>query len=495
MVHPGDRVLVGLSGGADSVALTELLVELQPRLGITLVLAHLNHGLRAEAEEDEAFCHSLSERLSLPFVSGRVDVGESARRSKRSIEDEGRSARYQFLEAQAKHFGAQRIAVGHTLDDQAETFLLRLLRGSGCRGLGAIHPVKDGRIVRPLIEVRRQEIESYLEERSASFREDQSNADPRFTRNRIRHQELPRLSSAYNPRLVETLARTAALLRDEEEWMEAETREAFDALAAVSRDEIRLDRKPLSRHPLALRRRLVRVAIERLRGLNNVSHRHIEEVLALAEEGQSGRELHLPGLVVELSFDQMRFAGGSTPRARKARERGYNGFEYRLSIPARVRIPECLGTLSARIAEPDRQPDGPNRPKGPEGKVRAGPGEVGYPPFGNTVVVGFEGRLPELKVRSPKPGDRFHPLGAPGSKPLSRYLMDRKVSRDARSRVPLLVRDEAGEAGKAGKTSKGRKGSLDDTGEEILWVVGHGVSEASRVSACSSRLTLRWVAS
>ena len=459
MVHPGDRVLVGLSGGADSVALTELLLELKPRLGITLVLAHLNHGLRAEAEEDQAFCRSLSERLSLPFASGRADVAERARKSKRSIEDEGRNARYQFLEAQAAQFGAQRIAVGHTLDDQAETFLLRLLRGSGSRGLGAIHPVKDGGIVRPLIEVRRREIESYLKERGASFREDASNADPRFTRNRIRHQELPRLSSAYNPRLVETLARSASLLRDEEEWMEAETRDAFDSVAAVSGDEIRLDQKALSRHPLALRRRLIRVAIERLRGLGNVSHRHIEDVLALAEEGQSGRELYLPGIVVELSFDQMRFRIGSTARARKARERGYNGFEYRLSIPAQVRIPECLGTLSARIAEPNRELDGP-------------------PPFGNAVIVGFDGRLPELKVRSPRPGDRFHPLGAPGSKSLSRYLMGRKVSRDSRSRVPLVVRGAS---------------SLDDSGEEILWVVGHGVSEASRVLAGSSRLSFRWV--
>ena len=459
MVHSGDRVLVGLSGGADSVALTELLLELKPRLGITLVLAHLNHGLRAEAEEDEAFCRSLSERLSLPFASGRADVAERARKSKRSIEDEGRNARYQFLEAQAAQFGAQRIAVGHTLDDQAETFLLRLLRGSGSRGLGAIHPVKDGGIVRPLIEVRRREIESYLKERGASFREDASNADPRFTRNRIRHQELPRLSSAYNPRLVETLARSASLLRDEEEWMEAETRDAFDSVAAVSGDEIRLDQKALSRHPLALRRRLIRVAIERLRGLGNVSHRHIEDVLALAEEGQSGRELYLPGIVVELSFDQMRFRIGSTARARKARERGYNGFEYRLSIPAQVRIPECLGTLSARIAEPNRELDGP-------------------PPFGNAVIVGFDGRLPELKVRSPRPGDRFHPLGAPGSKSLSRYLMGRKVSRDSRSRVPLVVRGAS---------------SLDDSGEEILWVVGHGVSEASRVLAGSSRLSFRWV--
>ncbi len=448
MLDPGDRVVVGLSGGADSVALTEILLELKPRLGIELVLAHLNHGLRAEAEEDERFCRALAEENSLPFAASRVDVAANARRSKRSIEDEGRRARYEFLEAERVRFGARRIALGHTLDDQAETFLLRLLRGSGARGLGAIHPVKDGTLIRPLIEVRRGEIESYLDGRGRSFRSDASNLDPRFTRNRIRHEELPRLSSAYNPRLAESLARSASLLRDEEEWMEEATREAFAAVALASPEEIRLDRNGLSARPLALRRRLVRAAIERIRGLQNVSHRHIEDVLALSEGAQSGRELHLPGLLVEISFRELRLRA----QAPKPRERGYNGFEYRLSIPTEVRIPECSGTLSARIAEGSREPEGAN---------------------GDAVVVGFEGPVPELKVRGPRPGDRFHPLGAPGSKPLSRYLMERKVSRELRPRVPLLVRG--------------------DSGEEILWVIGHGVSETSRVSSGAPRLAFEWV--
>jgi tRNA(Ile)-lysidine synthase len=129
------------------------------------------------------------------------------------------------------------------------------------------------------------------------------------------------------------------------------------------------------------------------------------------------------------------------------------------------------------MAEPNREMGGPNGPEGPGEEARAGSGEVEHPPFGNSVVVGCDGRVPELKVRSPRPGDRFHPLGAPGSKPLSRYLMDRKISRESRSRVPLVVRGALG---------------LDDSREEILWVVGHGVSEASRVSAGSPRLLFRW---
>jgi tRNA(Ile)-lysidine synthase len=457
MVRPGDSVLIALSGGPDSVALTRILFELRHRLGISLFLAHLNHGLRAEADEDERFCKALSESLSLPFSSERVDVGALARRSKRSLEDVGRQARYRFLESQASRLGANRIAVGHTLDDQAETFLLRLLRGSGGRGLSGIHPVKKAGIIRPLLEARRAEIELYLRENDRDFRQDASNADRRFVRNRIRHEELPRLAAAYNPRLAESLARAASLLRDEEAWMEAETEAALAAIASPSGDEVQLDRRRLLERPLALQRRLVRASIERVRGLQAISHRHVEDVVGLAL-GQSGRELHLPGLVVELSFDRLGFRASSAARALKARERGYNGFEYRLSIPARVSIPECSGTLSARVAATRRKPD-----------------EALHPSHGNAVTVGFDGVLPELSVRSPRPGDRFHPLGAPGSKPLSRYLMDRKISREVRRRVPLLVRAAPDE-------------------QEILWVVGHGISEGSRVSLSegASRLLLRW---
>jgi tRNA(Ile)-lysidine synthase len=463
MVVPGDSVLVALSGGADSVALTGVLFELRHRLGLSLFLAHLNHGLRVEADDDEAFCRSLSERLSLPFASEKVDVAASARRSRRSIEDEGRRIRYRFLESQAERFGANRIAVGHTLDDQAETFLLRLLRGSGGRGLSAIHPVKDGRIIRPLIEARRASIEAYLQEQGLPFREDSSNADPRFSRNRIRHEELPRLSAAYNPRLAESLARTASLLREEEAWMEAETEAAFAAIASCRQDEVELARQRLAELPLALQRRLVRAAIERVRGLEGVSHQHVEDVVTLAR-GQSGRELHLPGLFVELSFDRLRFRNRARELARKADERSYNGFEYRLSIPARVRIPECSGTLSARI-ETRRKTDEPL-----------------HPSQGNAVILGFDGVIPELSVRSPRRGDRFHPLGAPGSKSLSRYLMERKISRDARAMVPLVVRPAS---------------AIEESGEEILWVVGHGISEATRVSGSrsSASLALCWNAS
>ncbi len=164
--------------------------------------------------------------------------------------------------------------------------------------------------------MRRAEIEAYLDERGLRFREDRSNADPRFLRNRIRHEELPRLTAAYNPRLAESLARTASVLRDEEAWMEAETNAAFAAIGSTSKNEVRLERPLLGAYSVALKRRLVRAAIERVRGLDGISHRHVEDVIALAV-GRSGRELHLPGLVVEVSFDQLRFRESSLSAERE----------------------------------------------------------------------------------------------------------------------------------------------------------------------------------
>jgi tRNA(Ile)-lysidine synthase len=471
MVRPGERVLVGLSGGADSVALTELLVSLSRRFDppLSLVLAHLNHGLRPDADEDERFCRETATRLALPFVSERVDVGALAAESKRSIEDEGRRTRYRFLLSQKQRWGCAKVAVGHTLDDQAETFLLRLLRGSGARGLGSVHPVVESRIIRPLIEVRHRELEEYLTSVGSPHREDVSNADLRFTRNRLRHRTLPELEREFNPRVVETLSKAADLFRDEDDWMEREAARVFETVAVRGEGMVRLDVASLAELHPALRRRLLRRAIETVRGdLSNIGLVHVEDVLSLLAAGRSGRRVHLPGLRAERSFGELRIrtSGDSRDsRRQNGLERGYNDFEYRLSIPARIPIPERGGVLSAEL----------NAAVSSRAAV------------GDAVAVGVDAvgadwnELSELKIRSPRPGDRFRPLGAPGSKSLMRYLMDRKVDRERRRFVPVVVR-----VGSTG--ARGERG-----GEEILWVVGHGVSESSRLLQGRQILDLTWV--
>lgn len=465
MVRPAERVLVGLSGGADSVVLAHTLFALRTKLGIELIVAHLHHGLRAEADDDQAFCRELADALHLPFVTGRIDVASRAKAAKRSIEDEARRSRYAFLSEQAALNGCDRIACGHTMNDQAETLMMRLARGSGMRGLSSVYPVvkkENVDIIRPLIDVRRQEILAYLEECGHSYRDDASNLDRRFTRNRLRHDVLPYVADALNPRLVETLARSAEILRDEEDFMETRARKVFAETRAIGKAGISLSVSALAALHPALRRRLTRLAVEHAKGdTANLTAGHVADVLALLEEGKSGREVHLPGLTVERSFDELFFTSKATraPRGREQRTNGYNRYEYRLPIPAKLHIRECRGLLTAHLVQSVRAGDGPGAAAG------------------TAVDIGIEDRgvedgLSQLRVRSPRPSDRFTPLGAPGSKPLTRYLMERKVAKRDRRRVPLVVRADA---------------------DEILWVAGHAVSERARLGAGRRRLHLEWM--
>ncbi|HXV60838.1 MAG TPA: tRNA lysidine(34) synthetase TilS [Vicinamibacteria bacterium] len=453
MVSPGERVLVGVSGGADSVALAQVMAE----LGHPLAVAHLNHGLRSDADQDEIFASALAQRLGVPFVSDRLDLLLEARKNRRSIEDEGHQARYRFFKRSAARLRCTRIAVGHTMDDQAETFLLRLLRGSGTRGLAAAYPKVDGLIIRPLLEARRSDVEEFLHDRGLTYRQDSSNQDLRFARNRVRHMLLPELRRHFNPRVVEALAGAAALLQDDEGWMERLTADALGELARETDDgALVLDVSPLAHHSDAMKRRIVRQALSRVRGhLRNVGRAHVDQVLSLLADGKSGRELHLPGVLVRRSFDRLIMTCEPGRIERNRSKHGYNGFEYRLPIPAKLLIRERGGTLTAAWR-------------------RSGATEEITEPkaSGDSVVLALAGEFPELMVRSARRGDRFRPLGASGSKPLTRYLMERKVPSEKRWAVPLVARARGG---------------------EILWVVGHGVSESSRLRSGVRQLELGWV--
>jgi tRNA(Ile)-lysidine synthase len=231
LIAPGERVVVALSGGADSVALLHLARELEAAGDFVVAgAAHLNHQLRgAEADEDERFCAALAARLDLPIEIARIDVRELARREKRSIEDAARRARYAFFERAADRLGADVIAVAHTRDDQAETFLLRLIRGAATRGLAGIRP-RAGRVVRPLLELDRSELRAYLEARGIAFREDASNLDLSNPRNRVRHELIPYLASQFSPSIAAVLAREAELARVDEDALHAEAIKIADQI-------------------------------------------------------------------------------------------------------------------------------------------------------------------------------------------------------------------------------------------------------------------------
>jgi len=441
MVAHGGRVLVALSGGADSVSLVHLLRQLEDSGHVVIAgLAHFNHTLRAAADEDQSFCRELAGALRLPFEAGRGDIRALAGAEGRSIEDAARRARYEFLEAAADRFAADAIAVGHTRDDQAETFLLRLLRGAGPRGLAGIRP-KSGRVIRPLIDVSRDELRVYIAERQLVFREDDSNADVTIARNRVRHELLPILRN-FSPSAVDVLAREADVAREDEDFLSRAAIELLPGIVLTSTHGITLEADPLrALHP-AIASRIVREALERAAPGQFFGRDHIRSVLALAAE-RMGSAVSVPGLNVRRSVRRLLLEMAGPACSEQFFE---NSFQVPLSIPGEVSLPGW--TVSASSASPFG----------------------GMPEFSSgSVAVPASGLKLPLAVRSRRPGDRFRPLGMAGrGRKLQDFLVDRKVPRKERDTLPLVV----------------------DSDDRIVWVVGQSVAEDFRVTGAPQGVIL-----
>jgi tRNA(Ile)-lysidine synthase len=474
LLRDGSRVLVALSGGADSVALLLLLKELEAG-GVVVVAgaAHLNHQLRgADADADEAFCAALAARAGVPFVSERADVAAIARAQKRSIEDAARVVRYEFLDRAAALLRADAVAVAHTKDDQAETFLLRLMRGAGTRGLAAIRP-RAGKVIRPLLDVDRGALREYLSARGAMFREDATNADVAVPRNRVRHALLPYLRSHFSPGVTDVLARAAELARQDEDFLQAEAIKLAARIVLMD-VAVRLDVPGLRSAPRALSSRVVHTALQRLAGPKSIHFDHVDRLLALAADaaGGEGRAISLPGqcavrvgdtIVLRAAAPKPRRGEGGlvSPKPRSGARglvspklrsgEGGNSFAFSLSIPGEVR----LGSRSIGaelVPEPAAGVQCPRKWAGRGTEVGVAAGALVMP----------------LAIRSRRPGDRFRPLGAPGRRKLQDFLVDRKVKREDRDGIPLVV----------------------DGQDRIVWVVGQSVAEDFRVTDPSQGVIL-----
>jgi len=295
-VTPGaGRLLVGLSGGPDSVALLDALVLLRRRRRHEVHAAHLDHGLRSGSRDDVAFCRVLCRDLDVPLHVAEADVRARAQREPGGLEQAARRERYAFLERTRLDTGAAFTAVAHTRDDQAETLLLHLLRGAGTQGLGAMRG-RVGALVRPLLAVSREQVLAHLRERGLSWREDPSNDDLSLLRNRVRHELLPYLEARFNPRLRATLARTAGLLSDEAAHLREEAGALLARIGRRDGDAMVLERRPLVEAPLPVARVVVRQAIEKTGGLARIGSVHVERILVVARSpSPSGRHLVLPG--------------------------------------------------------------------------------------------------------------------------------------------------------------------------------------------------------
>jgi tRNA(Ile)-lysidine synthase len=436
-LHPTRPVLVGVSGGPDSLCLLDAL----HRLGYPVIAAHFNHQLRENAEADAVFVQATATRMGIPFAGGAGDVTRFSRARGFSIEEAARALRYPFLFAQARRFHAQAVAVGHHADDQAETVLMHFLRGAGLDGLKGmlprdLLPVWDPEIplVRPLLETPRTAILAYCLENDLTPRLDPTNDDPTYFRNRLRHEVLPALET-YNPRLRAALTRTAQTLAADYETLQTLTNQAWDkCLLRAGRTYLALSLPPFHAQPLGLQRRLLRKGIETLRpGLRDVDFAAIERVLAFLAEGNEG--------VCEVVGNLRVFGEGARFwLAEKESDLPTDEWPQVDISPIRWGVGETVPLRAGwRLrAEPVTAP----------GPVPAGP---------DRAWVDARGLTP-LTVRRRRPGDVFQPLGMDQPVKLSDFFINEKIPRRARDFWPLVC-----------------------AGEEIVWIPGVRLGERFRV--------------
>mgnify|MGYP002331987005 CR=1 FL=1 len=439
MVRPGDKVLVGVSGGPDSVALLHALYVLRGELEIALHVAHLNHMFRGrEAEEDVRYVKNLAGRLGLPVTVREVDVPRLLKEKGGSPQEVAREVRYQFYREVASQVGANRVAVGQNMNDQAETLLMRLIRGTGLDGLAGIPVFRDGFVIRPLLGATREVIEEYCRAQGLEPREDTSNLKPVYTRNKIRHELLPLLEKEYNPCVVETLAKTADLLAHDREYLESQAEKAYRKLKfSLPQGYTALKIRDLLDLPLGLRRRVVRLAVAAVAGgAGEPGYGHVEEILSLTGRGKTGKKTRCPGNIWVVREAEHLVFGSQEPEGH-----GPGLVETRLVIPGETRV-EGLGLVfRTRVIDADA--------------AREKLDEV----VDNEAYLDYNKLELPLLVRSRRPGDVFWPLGARGRKKLKDFFIDCKIPRREKEKVVILA-----------------------SARDIIWVVGYRIDERFKVS-------------
>jgi tRNA(Ile)-lysidine synthase len=465
-------LLVAVSGGPDSVCLLHILTQLQAELKIRLHLAHLNHQLRgAEAEADASYVSQLAQQLGIPATIEQRDVKAYQARQRLSLEEAAREVRYTFLAQVAKSIDADRVAVGHTVDDHIETILMHLIRGTGTRGLRGLQPCSRWQssgnsltIIRPLLPLSRQETADYCHHHKLTPRIDASNLSLSPLRNRIRHQLLPILQS-YNPQVAEALLRTGRIAGDDLAFIDKEIGRLWGEIGQEQESTIVLDKERFLELPPALKRHLLRTAIEKLLGnLKDIEARHIEEIMdALTKP--AGKRLSLPGGLI-FSIEYNKYLLGPDPAA-------LSPFpileaESQLKLPGETRLPgwhieaTILGredfTTASFIKEGLKgKPEGANAPSETKTPLPLDKDFIAYFDLNKTGD--------KLVVRGRQPGDRFQPLGISQPKKLGEFMIDSKIPHAWRQRIPIVR-----------------------SPEQILWVVGWRIDERVKVTDTTQKV-------
>lgn len=434
LLREGDTVLIACSGGPDSLVLTDILLKLRNKYRLVLAVAHVDHMIRGqESKADAQFVKNLCVSWQLPFYHKAIDVPVYAKENSLSLEEAARIVRYDFLSEIAQKLGGARIATGHHKDDQAETVILHLFRGAGSAGIGGIRPYSRD-IIRPLLSVGRKEIEAYCLEHALEPRFDWTNLETYYLRNRIRLELMPELRAKFNPGIEDALCRSAELIGSEHDFIRQSVKHIWQSVVQEKDDVFIFQREKLRNLHIALKRELLRMAIEKIqKHLKGIGFEHVERMLLFFESGQSGRVLELPGnLVMQCQYETMHlFRRGATKREKIAAP-----LYIELNLAGITPITELHIAVKAEVTNANKKAKD-----------------------ANCIVCDLAKLVPPIYVRRRKDGDRFQPIGLMGNKKLKDFFIDEKVPCQRRDSIPIFC-DQAG----------------------IIWVGGYRQSQVSRIT-------------
>ena len=444
LLDKGDRLIVGVSAGVDSMVLLHLLNTYRQEFDLSLIVAHINHGLRPKESEKEAeLVQKESERLGLTFEYGQFNVKEFQKVGGISLQDAARKIRFHFFNVLLQKYNANKIALGHNADDQVETVLLRLMRGSGLKGLKGMLPIREGRVIRPLLEVWRREIESFAEEMKIPYLLDSSNLKKNYLRNRLRLTLIPLIEKEYQPNFKKIVLKISTILREENDYLERGAEEAYQKIVREEKDALSFKFSEYQfLHP-AIQWRIIQKMLGRIYSGETV----IEEREGM-EVDQIYKKFHqlLPSFFIELPHGVSLEKRYDLVLIGKGWVKPVPPFEVELISPGRNYVEEIKREVV--IEETSR-----------DDKFKD---LYGLP---DIALLDYQSLQFPLKMRNFRPGDRFRPLGVKGTQKLKEFFIDHKIPKFERPRILLLI-----------------------SGEMIAWVVGYRIDERVKVTEKTQRI-------
>jgi tRNA(Ile)-lysidine synthase len=437
LLEKDDRLIVGVSGGVDSMVLLHVLNACREGFNLSLIVAHINHGFRPEESEKEAeLVQKESERLGLSFEYGQFNVKEFQRLEGYSPQDAARKIRFHFFDHLLQKHHAQKIVLGHNADDQVETVLLRLLRGTGLKGLKGMLPIREGKVIHPLLEVWREEIEAFAQEERIPFLLDSSNLKKEYLRNRLRLTLIPLIEGEFQPKFKKLLLRTSTHLREENDYLEKEATRAFQEIIKKQNDAFFFEFSDYQSLHRGIQWRVIRKILEEIYPREKAPDKgewlEVHQICQKLQHPSSSFILELPfGARIEKRYDVVLLEKGEI--------RPFPPFEVELFSPSRTFIEE----IGKEVVIEETNRDQISNYSGPS----------------NIALMDYESLQFPLRMRNFRPGDRFHPLGVKGTQKLKDFFIDHKVPKFERPKIPLLT-----------------------SGEIIAWVVGYRIDERVKIN-------------